>query len=81
MLSTSHAANALNNACVSELERLANPGHNLQRLARREFARSLQLAQVQPIHILHDEEVEWVGHVPNRFAPIHTPSSEAKRRK
>ena len=41
---------------VGELERLANLGDNLQRLARREFARPLELAQVQAVHILHDEK-------------------------
>ena len=46
---------------VRELERLANLRDDLQRLARRQFARLLQLSQVKSIDKLHDEEGQSVG--------------------
>ena len=43
---------------VRILEGLADLGDNLQRLGRREFARVLHLAQIRPVHILHEEVME-----------------------
>ena len=43
---------------VRELERVADLRDDLQRLARREPPGLLQLPQVQPLHILHDEVVQ-----------------------
>ena len=40
---------------VRELERGADLRNDFQRLARREFAGLLDLPQVRPVHVFHDE--------------------------
>ena len=46
---------------VRELERVADLRHDGQRLARRHPARAQELAQVDAIHELHQEEVQPLG--------------------
>ncbi len=46
---------------VRELEGVADLGDDLQGLARGELAGLLQLPQVQPFHILHDEIMQPPG--------------------
>ncbi len=46
---------------VRELERGADLRNDCQRLARRKFARLLDLPQVRPVHKFHEEIMEWCG--------------------
>ena len=46
---------------VGELERGADLRNDFQRLARRKFARLLDLPQVRPVHIFHDEIMHGCG--------------------
>ncbi len=45
---------------VRELERIANLGHNGQRLARAYATAGEQLSQVHPVHEFHDEEIQSI---------------------
>ena len=46
---------------MGELQRVADLGNDFERFARRQFAGLLDLPQVRPIDVFHDEIVQPVG--------------------